>query len=120
MTVVPLRVPAPRPVCCKSHHGAGLRSRNPPAVHPPPWAGLLSARESEVLRCVAAGLSNAEIARHLHISVSTVKSHVAKLLVKTDSRDRVQMVVAAYTTGFVPVRPRPYGLAGRADATPGA
>lgn len=67
----------------------------------PAWADRLSAREDEVLRCLARGLSNAEIARELWVSVATVKSHVARLLVKMDARDRLQLVVEAYRSGYV-------------------
>jgi len=66
-------------------------------------SGLLTDREREVLRLVAAGLSNGEIADRLHISPATAKTHVAHLLTKLDARDRVQLVIIAYQCGLVAV-----------------
>ena len=61
---------------------------------------LLTDRECEVLRLVAAGLSNAEIAGRLLISPATAKTHVAHLLTKLDARDRVQLVIIAFQAGL--------------------
>ena len=61
----------------------------------------LTEREREILRLVAAGLSNADIARGLVISPLTAKTHVARILAKLDCHDRAQLVVVAYETGLV-------------------
>jgi DNA-binding NarL/FixJ family response regulator len=61
----------------------------------------LTAREREVLVHVAHGQSNSEIAHALHLSESTVKTHVARVLSKTRSRDRIHAVVLAYETGLI-------------------
>jgi DNA-binding NarL/FixJ family response regulator len=68
---------------------------------PPAQLSELTERELEILRLVAAGLSNADIARRLVISPLTAKTHVARILAKLDRHDRAQLVTLAYETGLV-------------------
>ena len=80
---------------------AEFARRTPPAR---PLAGSLDGvtdREREVLVLIARGLSNPEIADHLHLSPATVKTHIGHLLAKLDARDRAQLVIVAYESGLV-------------------
>ena len=61
----------------------------------------LTEREEQVLLTIARGRTNAEIADELHISLSTVKTHVASLMAKLDARNRVEVAMWAYETGRV-------------------
>jgi len=78
----------------------GFCQRPPPGVGPPPALAELTGRELEVLRLVARGLSNAEVAKELFLSEATVKTHLAHVMQKLDLRDRVQAVVLAYESGL--------------------
>ncbi|GII92445.1 response regulator [Sinosporangium siamense] len=68
-------------------------------------AARLTEREADVLRALAGGMSNTEIARSMHVSLETVKTHIKNVLGKLGVRDRTQAVVWAYRTGFVDRRP---------------
>lgn len=75
--------------------------RSTPVLAAPGELDQLTERELEVLRLVAAGLSNAEISEQLVISYATTKTHVSRLLYKLGARDRAQLVVIAFDSGIV-------------------
>jgi DNA-binding NarL/FixJ family response regulator len=71
------------------------------AARPSSALAQLTERESEVFALVAQGMSNAEIANRLYISLFTAKTHVSRILTKLNARDRAQLVMHAYETGLV-------------------
>ncbi|MBD0746794.1 response regulator transcription factor [Streptomyces sp. CBMA152] len=83
--------------------------RAPRAPRPTPVAspGDLTPRELEVWSLIATGLDNAEIAREMELSVSTVKNYITSIFGKLDVRDRAQAVIAAYESGLVEARTNP-------------
>jgi len=83
----------------------GRDASGPPDV--PPGEGELTPREAEVLRLIADGRSNREIARALFVSEATVKTHVNRIFAKTGSRDRAQAIRYAYTHGYAEPAPSP-------------
>jgi DNA-binding NarL/FixJ family response regulator len=87
-----------------THVAAGV-STGPSALTPeaPRLVDPLTPRENEVLRAIAIGMTNGEIAASFHLSTATVKTHVGRVLTKTSSRDRVQVVLFAFRTGLVDV-----------------
>jgi DNA-binding NarL/FixJ family response regulator len=76
-------------------------ARRPPPSERPAGLAHLTTREFEILKLVAGGLSNAEIASELYLGETTVKTHIGRILQKLDLRDRVQAVVLAYESGLV-------------------
>jgi DNA-binding NarL/FixJ family response regulator len=81
-------------------------ANRPDAAHAPSRdLEVLTGREREVLTLIARGLSNAELAAHLRLSIATVKTHIGHLLAKLHARDRAQLVIVAYETGLI--RPQP-------------
>jgi DNA-binding NarL/FixJ family response regulator len=79
----------------------------PRPTPPPKTFGTLTAREHEVFRLIARGLSNAEIGHELYIGDTTVKTHITHILQKLNLRDRVQLIVLAYQTGIADTDPQP-------------
>ena len=99
---------APRSTRRLLEHVAGTVSgRSEPAAQwssqpvPASLIDALTPRETEVLQAIAIGKTNGEIAADFHLSLATVKTHVGRILAKTGSRDRVQVVLFAFRTGMV-------------------
>jgi DNA-binding NarL/FixJ family response regulator len=80
---------------------AEFASRRPTSTDETEVLGSLTERERDVLRLVAKGMSNQELAEALHMSPATAKTHVSRILMKCNARDRAQLVVIAYETGFI-------------------
>jgi DNA-binding NarL/FixJ family response regulator len=82
--------------------------RPEPGQRPAAALDEITEREREVLTLIGLGLSNTEIATQMHVSLSTAKTHVGRLLMKLGARDRAQLVIAAYDSGLVGA-PKPPG-----------
>jgi DNA-binding NarL/FixJ family response regulator len=80
---------------------ADFASREAKATVSPEILDSLTGRECEVFGLVAKGMSNQELADALHMSSATAKTHVSRVLMKLNARDRAQLVVMAYRTGFI-------------------
>jgi DNA-binding NarL/FixJ family response regulator len=80
---------------------AHFAQRAPAPPRAAPSLAELTEREREVLALVARGLSNAELAGTLHVSLPTAKTHVSRILTKLGARDRTQLVILAYESGIV-------------------
>ncbi|MFJ6929989.1 response regulator [Streptomyces nigra] len=83
------------------HLPSGAPERAPVVTGEDPRLSTLTEREREILTVVGQGWTNNEIATRLHLAESTVKTHVGRILAKTNSRDRIQAVILAYDTGLV-------------------
>ncbi|AWE51105.1 response regulator [Streptomyces nigra] len=83
------------------HLPSGTPERAPVVTGEDPRLSALTEREREILTVVGQGWTNSEIATRLHLAESTVKTHVGRILAKTNSRDRIQAVILAYDTGLV-------------------
>ncbi len=83
------------------------QARSSARVHDVPGVQDLTERELDVLRHLAAGRSNAEIAEQLYLSEATVKTHLTRVLAKLGVRDRVQAVIAAFAAGVAEPNPNP-------------
>ena len=83
---------------------AEFARRPEPGQQPASTLDGVTDREREVLTLIGRGLSNDEIARALHVTMATAKTHVSRLLAKLGARDRAQLVIAAYETGLIQPR----------------
>jgi DNA-binding NarL/FixJ family response regulator len=83
---------------------ADFTRQHPANWRPPRTLGPLTAREQEILRLIARGLSNTEISDTLTISEQTTKTHISHILAKLNLRDRAQAVIVAYETGLITPR----------------
>jgi DNA-binding NarL/FixJ family response regulator len=95
---------APRVTRRLIHQFTQLPNPTPHQSSPADELRTITEREREVLTLIGEGLTNTEIAHHLHITEGTTKTHITHLLTKLNARDRIQLVITAYRTGLVTAR----------------